>query len=136
MNDASPNRWAGDNLDAKAKYEGLQRAKAALNRRHIKSRINGVVVKVNKHEGEWVQAGETVVRIVQMDRLRVEGDIDGRKYARHEVIGRPVKITVNLTGGGQETVAGKIVYASSIIEATNTPSVRKSTTVKLTAAGF
>ena len=66
------------NLDAKAKYEGLQRAKAALNRRHIKSRINGVVVKVNKHEGEWVQAGETVVRIVQMDRLRVEGDIDGR----------------------------------------------------------
>ena len=104
------------NLDAKAKYEALQRAQAALDRRQIVSRINGVVVKSLKHEGEWVQPGEPVMRIVQMDRLRVEGEIDGRKYARHEVIGRPVRITVFLTGGGQETLEGKIVYASSIVE--------------------
>lgn len=106
------------NLTAKAKYEAFQRAEAALQRRQIKSRINGVVIEVNKHEGEWVQPGESVVRIVQMDRLRVEGSVDGRKYARHEILGRPVSITVYLTGGGQETLTGKIVYASSIIRTT------------------
>ncbi len=104
------------NLDAKAKYEGLQRAKAALKRRQIVAPINGVVVKVNKHRGEWVQAGEPVLRVVQMDRLRIEGEINGKKYARHEVIGRPVRITVYLTGGGQEVLEGKIVFASPLIE--------------------
>lgn len=102
--------------DAQAKFSALQRAKSALSRRQITSRINGVVVKVNKHAGDWVQPGETVMRIVQMDRLRIEGDIDGTKYARHEVIGRPVKIEVYLTGGGTEKLEGKIIFASSIIE--------------------
>lgn len=102
--------------DAHAKFNALQRATSALKRRQITSRINGVVVKVNKHAGDWVQPGETVMRIVQMDRLRIEGDIDGTKYARHEVLGRPVKIKVFLTGGGTEDLEGEIVYASSIIE--------------------
>ena len=48
--------------------------------------------------------------------FRIEGDIDGTKYARHEVIGRPVKIEVYLTGGGTEKLEGKIIFASSIIE--------------------
>ena len=104
------------NLTAKAKFEAYQRASAAVARREIKSRINGVVVKLNKHEGEWVQPGETVVRVVQMDRLRVEGEINGKKHARHEILDRPVKITVFLTGGGEEVVVGKITYASSIVE--------------------
>lgn len=104
------------NHDAWAKYNNWRRAEAALQRRTITSRLNGVVVKRNKHEGEWVQPGETVMRIIQMDQLRVEGDIDGSKYARHEVINRPVKITVYLTGGGEEVLTGKIVYASPLVE--------------------
>ena len=102
--------------DALAKWDNYRRAYAALQRRQIVSRINGVVVKSNKHEGEWVQPGETVMRIVQMDRLRVEGDIDGNKYARHEVMNRPVRITVYLTGGGTEVLDGRIVYASPLVE--------------------
>lgn len=102
--------------DALAKHANWQRAEEALSRRTIKSRLNGVVVKRNKHEGEWVQPGETVMRIIQMDRLRVEGDIDGNKYSRQEVMNRRVKVTVFLTGGGQEVVESKIIYASPIVE--------------------
>lgn len=104
------------NLDARAKYKAWQRAEAALKRRDIMCRINGVVVNLNKHEGDWVQPGETVMRVVQMDRLRVEGDVDGRVHARHEILGRPVRIKVTLTGGGEELLEGKIVYASSIVD--------------------
>lgn len=103
-------------LDARAKYKGYQRAAAALKRRQITSRINGVVAERYKHEGDWVQPGETVMRILQMDRLRIEGDIDGRVHARHEVIGRRVRIKVKLTGGGVENFEGKIIYASPIVE--------------------
>ncbi len=103
-------------LDARVKYKQIERAKAALERRQIFAAINGVVVKLNKHAGDWVQAGETVMRIVRMDQLRVEGDINGKLNARHEVIGRPVHIEVQLTGGGIETMEGTITYASSLIE--------------------
>ena len=101
--------------DAMAKHGNFLRAEAALKRREITSRINGVVVKKLKHEGEWVQPGETVIRIVQMDRLRVQGSINGKDHSRHEMLNRPVRITVELTGGGKETVEGRIVYASSLI---------------------
>jgi macrolide-specific efflux system membrane fusion protein len=102
--------------NAQVKYKQWQRAKAALERRQIVARINGIVVKLNKHVGDWVQAGETVMRIVRMDQLRVEGDINGKLYARHKVIGRPVNIQVQLTGGGIEIMEGTISYASPLVE--------------------
>ena len=102
-------------LDALAKYANYERAKAAIDRRDIVSPLNGVIVKKYKHEGDWVQPGETVLQIIQMDRLWVEGNIDATKYARHEVIGRPVKISVDLTGGGTEVLTGKVVFASPIV---------------------
>ena len=103
-------------LDARAKKEELARANASLNRREIKSRINGVVVKLEKHAGEWVQPGETVMRIVRMDRLRVEGRVNGTIHARHEILDREVNIQVNLTGGGVENVRGKIVFADPLVD--------------------
>lgn len=102
-------------LDALAKYANYERAKAAIERRDITSPLNGVVVKTYKHEGDWVQPGETVLKIIQMDRLWVEGNCDAEKYARHEVINRPVKITVELTGGGTEVLNGKVVFASPLV---------------------
>ena len=101
--------------DAWAKHSNFKRAEAAMGRRTIRSGLNGVVVKRNKFEGEWVQPGETVMRIVQMDQLYVEGSIDGKDHARHTMKGRPVKITVYLTGGGKEILQGKIEYVSSLV---------------------
>ena len=103
-------------LDAMVKLKQLKRAEASLKRRRIVSRINGVVVELNKHAGDWVNPGETVMRIVRMDRLRIEGNINGRRYARHEVIGRPVDIEIQLTGGGIEKMEGQIVFASPLVE--------------------
>jgi len=101
--------------DAWAKHSNFKRAEAAMGRRTITSGLNGVVVKRNKFEGEWVQPGETVMRIVQMDQLYVEGSIDGKEHARHTMKGRPVTITVYLTGGGEEVLRGKIEYVSSLV---------------------
>lgn len=102
-------------LDALAKYANYERAKATVERRDILSPLNGVIVRKYKHEGDWVQPGETVLKIIQMDRLWVEGNCDATEHARHEVINRPVKITVELTGGGTEVVQGKVVFASPLV---------------------
>ena len=68
-------------LDALAKFANYERAKAAIERRDIISPLNGVIVKKYKHEGDWVQPGETVLKIIQMDRLWVEGNCDATLHA-------------------------------------------------------
>jgi multidrug resistance efflux pump len=98
------------------KYKQLQRARDMIERRKITSRLNGVVVEVLKHAGDWVNPGDTVMRIVRMDQLRVEGFLNGTEHARHEVVGRPVDIEVQLTGGGVEKLEGKISFASPLVE--------------------
>ncbi len=103
-------------LDANVKGKQFERAKAALKRRQIVSRINGVVIDLLKHAGDWADPGETVMWIVRMDQLYVEGNINGTRYARHEVEGRPVDIEVQLTGGETEKFEGTIRYAGHIVE--------------------
>src|SRR6185503_14845417 len=41
--------------------------------RRITAPVNGVVVEILKHQGEWVEPGEKVLRIVSIDKLRAEG---------------------------------------------------------------
>ena len=51
-------------------------AEVRLERRKLKAPFKGVVVERLKHIGEWVETGETVLRIVQMDELSVEGYVN------------------------------------------------------------
>ena len=51
----------------------LEIAKANLNDHRLISPINGRVTKVFKKPGAWATEGEPLLRIVRLDRLRVEG---------------------------------------------------------------
>ncbi len=42
-----------------------------LRRLHVQSPLSGVVLEVFRHRGEWVAAGEPIVRIARLDRLDV-----------------------------------------------------------------
>jgi multidrug efflux pump subunit AcrA (membrane-fusion protein) len=44
----------------------------ALRRRQIRSPLAGVVVRRQANPGEWVSPGDPIVRVVNLDRLRVE----------------------------------------------------------------
>ena len=46
-----------------------------LQKHIIKSPIDGLVVKVEKAAGEWTDPGEKIVRIVRINKLRIEGQI-------------------------------------------------------------
>jgi multidrug efflux pump subunit AcrA (membrane-fusion protein) len=83
---------------AKAKEIEIQAAKVAVYRRQIISPIDGVVVKVHLHKGEWAQPGESVVHVVQFDRLKVEGEVDIDRYSPGQLIDRSVKIEATLQG--------------------------------------
>ncbi len=51
----------------------LQLAELALSLQGIVSPIDGVVVERYCNLGDWVKAGEPVIRVIRLDRLRAEG---------------------------------------------------------------
>jgi multidrug efflux pump subunit AcrA (membrane-fusion protein) len=85
--------------------------------RRIVAPFGGMVVMRHRQEGEWVQAGEPVVKLIQMDRLRVRGFLSSSDYAPYELEGRPVTITIELPGQKSHTVEGRVDYVSQVVEA-------------------
>ena len=75
--------------------------------------------EVFRHVGEWVQAGEPVLHIIRVNRLRVEGFISASKYEAGEIHGRDVDVSVKLARGRQETFKGKIVFVDPRVQASN-----------------
>ncbi|MEZ6060856.1 MAG: efflux RND transporter periplasmic adaptor subunit [Planctomycetaceae bacterium] len=63
-------------LTVAARRTELQQAELALARRRMIAPMDGVVAEVIRKPGEWVEPGATVVRVIQLSRLRVEGNID------------------------------------------------------------
>ena len=51
----------------------LKAAAANIERRRLIAPLDAVVVELSRHEGEWVQPGDTVMRLVRVDLLRVQG---------------------------------------------------------------
>jgi multidrug efflux pump subunit AcrA (membrane-fusion protein) len=75
-----------------------------------------MVVELKPHEGEWVQAGDTIVRLLRLDLLRVEGLLDAKSYRPSDIQDQPVEVVVTLPHGKKESFSGKIVFVKPIIE--------------------
>ena len=104
-------------LQAKVAEAELQAAEVNLQHRRITAPLDAVVVELSRHEGEWVQAGDPIMRLVRIDRLRVEGFLNAKDYRLSEIQGRPVSVVVKLARGQTETFPGKIVYVKPLVEA-------------------
>lgn len=87
-------------------------------RRQITSPIDGVVVQIKRHGGEWVEPGETVLRIVRMDRLRVEGFVSAESAAGL-LVQRRVTLHVDLAHRDMGDFSGEIVFVHPEIDPVN-----------------
>lgn len=86
-----------------------------LERRTLRAPFDGVVIEVYRHQSEWVQPGEPVLRFVRMDRVRIEGFVNAREVLPGQVDGADVEITVALPGGIQQKLSGKISHVSPLV---------------------
>lgn len=97
----------------------LEAADDNLRRRKITSPLDGVVVDVRRHVGEWVQPGDVVLHVVRLDRLRVEGFVKAADAPASRIRGRDVTVAVELPGqAGKERheVTGKVVFVSPLLQ--------------------
>lgn len=95
-----------------AKLAELGIAENLLDQRKLYSPINGMVAEVWGSEGEWFREGKEILRIIRLDKLRIQGRVDGKRLTQEMVDNKLVTITAPKVNGKQETFQGKVVYAS------------------------
>lgn len=93
----------------------VEAGKVVVDRHKILAPIDGMVVQVYRHQGEWVNPGDSVVRILRLDRLRVEGFLEARQFGR-DIQGRKVCLYVDLPGKPKTPFHGEVVYVSPEVE--------------------
>lgn len=101
-------------LTANIRQTGLDLASHQVNQHQIEAPWMGLVDKIVHREGDWLQVGDPVLTLVQMDRLRVEAMIDAKLAAPFELIGKKADITISLPNGKSRKVTGKVDYASQV----------------------
>ncbi|MEO1616241.1 MAG: efflux RND transporter periplasmic adaptor subunit [Planctomycetota bacterium] len=91
-------------------------AEIELDRRMIRSPLDGIVVDVKVQAGEAVGAAKPVIRIISTQRLRVIANVD-RKYVFKLQNGDPAEFVVPTEDGAQSFPA-KVVFVSPEIRFT------------------
>ena len=81
-----------------AKFSEVKIAEYELTRRQVTAPSTGFVEERIAQLGEWVQPGTPIATLIQMDKLRVEGDVDALRYPGQIVQGAPVKVLVYAQG--------------------------------------
>ena len=99
-------------LTAKAKAAEAKAAEIGVERRILRAPFSGVVLKVKKHVGEWVAAGEPVVELIRVDRLCIRGGLQADQWPPADIEGRKVTVEVLLPRGRVEKVPGQVVFVS------------------------
>lgn len=95
-----------------------QTTRDQLERRTIAAPLRGMVVEVLRRRGEWVQTGDTVVRIVRLDRLRAEGFLPA-KHASLDLVGAKVRLKVTSSADKTLEFPGQIVFINPEIDPLN-----------------
>lgn len=90
--------------------QAVRIAESGVQRRKVVSPIAGVVVEVGVRKGEWAQPGETVVRILRTDRLRVEGFVPAARVTKSWT-GKGVVLQV-AAGGNADKFPGVVTFVS------------------------
>jgi multidrug resistance efflux pump len=86
----------------------LAAAQEHIHRREVKAPWDGVVDQVVRHEGDWVEPGDPVLRLLRMDFLRVESSVSTSKYNPEDIFHRPATITIRRAGDKIETFKGRV----------------------------
>ncbi len=101
---------------AQAEHE-YRKSYEVYTRHQITAPVSGVITSVEKKVGEWVQPGTDLLRIVRLDRLRIEGFINAEQTVS-SLVGRDAQVTVVIGDTTYET-SGKVVFISPDVNSIN-----------------
>ena len=93
----------------------VEAAELQLRRRQIVAPLGGTVVVVQRRAGEWLAAGEPLIRIVNADSLKAEGFVSAEE-ASDELLGQRATL---MRPRSEEAFDGKVVFVSPEVDPIN-----------------
>ncbi|MCE9607589.1 MAG: HlyD family efflux transporter periplasmic adaptor subunit [Planctomycetia bacterium] len=93
-----------------------EQAEVDIARRRIRAPVAGEIVELFYRPGEWVEPGKPVLRIVRLDRLRIEGFVPFAERNPSELLNATVQVHVAFAAGRRETFVGKVTFVSPLVQ--------------------
>jgi RND family efflux transporter MFP subunit len=94
-----------------------QLAEAAWERRRIISPADGVVVEVHREQGEWIEPGQTLLRLVTLDQMRAEGFVAAERAWQWEP---NQQVAIRVAQEGSDLICqGRLAFISPEIHPVN-----------------
>lgn len=93
-------------------------ARQKLEHHAIAAPLKGSVIEVIRQAGEWVEPGETVFRMIRVDRLRAEGFVRAADV-KGELRGAPVTLLVDTLDGRRVKFPGKVQFVDAEVDPVN-----------------
>ena len=91
---------------------GVRLSRLQLDNAQVVAPMDGMVVEVLADRNEWVNNGDTVLRLIQLNRLRVVAHVDGRRFGP-ELEGKKVNMAVALPPQAKvKEFTGEVVFVS------------------------
>ena len=106
-------------LESRFKQNSESIASLAVQKRKVIAPISGMVVQIMTKNGEWVRPGDTVLRLLRLDRLRAEGLVNASRLQGKILKNRPVILIVNPGTKQESEFQGKISFVSPEINPVN-----------------
>ncbi len=78
-------------LKARVDEEAVKAAEKMVARHQVTAPYTGNIFRLNKHRGEWVNSGDSMLLLARLDLLTVNATIDGRQCNPEEILGSPCK---------------------------------------------
>ena len=88
----------------------LKQTQQLIDRHSICSTAQAMVVSVEKHAGEWVDPSTKILELMSINRLRVEGFVDGNDALGIKK-GDSAKVSISVSKSTQ-SVSGKVTFVS------------------------
>lgn len=88
----------------------LKQTQQLIDRHSISSTAQAMVVSVEKHAGEWVDPSSKILELMSINRLRVEGFVDGNDALGIKK-GAAAYVTISVAKS-QHSISGRVTFVS------------------------
>ncbi|MDB4614499.1 HlyD family efflux transporter periplasmic adaptor subunit, partial [bacterium] len=95
----------------------VQLAKEMHQRREMISSIDGEIAETFVAEGQWVETGDKIARVINLTTLRVEGYVKA-EYPRQHLKNADASIQIG-SGSNRTTIPGRVVFVSPEVDRAN-----------------
>ena len=86
-------------LDAVVAQEQVNASKVKLDMYEVKAPYDGIIVERKRDLGEWIRAGEPVVRLVHMQEMKIEAFVSLSGVAPSDLEGAEIKVEIPIATG-------------------------------------